>query len=96
MQLSNSQLIKQHEKLSCILSLAIRAKNKASKAMVEVNRLKASGRAINDIGESIFQIDRAYRDGMYVYQRLMRYYRRQLEKVIGENYIYVNSLATLS
>ncbi|SFW16712.1 hypothetical protein SAMN05661012_00356 [Chitinophaga sancti] len=94
MQLSNSKLAKQHEKLTCILNLAIRSKNKAFKAMAEINRMKAAQISYTVIGETIFQLTTYYREAMYVYERLMQYYRKQLLRVIGDDYVHVNSFAS--
>lgn len=91
--LSNTQRIRQHEKCACILELAIRAKNMANKHRADANMIRA-GIGANPFN-SLTACEQKYRWYMTVYERIKGYYSRQLQELIGEDYISVNTLATI-
>ncbi len=93
--MTNSQIKQQHEKCARIIGLSIQAKTKANKYLAEVNRLTALGTSNNAIGESIWQLRSSHRYWMRIYERLKAYYRKQMQQIIGEDYVHVNSLSTL-
>ena len=93
--MTNSQIKQQHEKCACIITMSIKAKARANKYLIEVNQLVARGVTNNAVGESIWQLRASHRQWMQVYERLKRYYHKQLEKLVGDDYVHINSLATL-
>jgi len=93
--MTNSQIKQQHEKCAKIIDLSVKAKTRANKYLAEVNQLVSRGVSNNAVGESVWQLKASHRQWMQIYERLKRYYRNQLQLIIGEDYVNVNSLATL-
>jgi hypothetical protein len=93
--MTNYQVQQQHEKCARILALAIVAKTRSNKYLVEVNKLKTSQAPNNQAGESIWICSQKHRFWMKAYERLKGYYSKQMLKLIGDDYVSINSLATI-
>lgn len=95
MTLSNSEAKKQHEKCAGILCVAMQAKVVANRNLSVVNRLVEQGKAYDGYGVSIYEFRNNHRNYQYIYERLKKYYNKELQKLISDDYVSVNSLATL-
>lgn len=93
--MTNYEVKQQHEKCAKIIGLAITAKTRSNKYQVEVNKLKLSQAPNNQAGESIWILSQKHRFWMAAYERLKKYYTRQMMMLVGDDFVSINSLATI-
>lgn len=93
--MTNYEVQRQHEKCARIIALAIQAKTRSNKYRVDMNKLKTGGTIHNQHGESIWIVNQKYRFWMTAYERLKKYYVRQMMVLVADDYVHVNSLATI-
>jgi predicted PolB exonuclease-like 3'-5' exonuclease len=93
--MTNYQVQKQHEKCAKIMGLAIQAKTRANKYLVEWNKLRTSNTYQSANSEVIWQAHHKQRMWMKAYERLKSYYARQVMLLVGDEFVSINSLATI-
>ncbi|MVT11341.1 hypothetical protein GO493_23940 [Chitinophaga sp. ysch24] len=67
----------------------------SNRNLCAVNRLTSQGRAYDGFGHSIYEFRSEQRRWQQIYERVKKYYSNQLLKLISEDYVNVNSFATL-
>lgn len=93
--MTNYQVQRQHEKCARIIGLAIQAKTRACEFQAEMNKLRTSHTSLASNGESIWTYQQKFRIWMSAYERLKRYYHKQLQLLVGDEFVNINSLATI-